>query len=100
MTREEKARSLGQMCFPDASSMCASPNHEAQCVARACIKMAEFEHKLLVEKACDWLMTTSNFYQGGSNALPEVICMFDTINEMVDSFRKEMTDNFQKVTEE
>lgn len=61
---------------------------------------AEWAHKRLVHKACDWLRTTSNFYQGGSDNLPEVICMFDTINEMVDGFRKEMADNFQKVMEE
>lgn len=100
MTREEKANSLGQMYFPDEANIWARPNYEAQFVSNACMQMAEFEHNRLVEKACDWLMATSNFYQGGSNALPEVICMFDTINEMVDSFRKEMADNFQKVMEE
>lgn len=100
MTREEKAHSLGQMYFPDDQCIWARPNYEAKFVSDACMQMAEFEHKRLVEKACDWLRATSNFYQGGSNALPEVICMFDTINEMVDSFRKEMADNFQKVMEE
>lgn len=104
MTREElvkqKARSLVQKCFPDKCNVWARANFEAQWVSEACIKMAEWERKRIVEKACDWLRATSNFYQGGSNALPEVICMFDTINEMVDSFRKEMTDNFQKVMEE
>lgn len=100
MTREEKAHSLGQMYFPDDQNIWARPNYEAKFVSDACMQMAEFEHKRLVEKACDWLRATSNFYQGGSNALPEVICMFDTINEMVDSFRKEMSDNFQKVMEE
>lgn len=100
MTREEKARSLGQMYFQDDQNIWARPNYEAKFVSDACMQMAEFEHKMLVEKACDLLRATSNFYQGGSNALPEVICMFDTINEMVDSFRKEMADNFQKVMEE
>lgn len=99
MTREEKAHSLGQMYFPDSHNIFARPNCEAKWVAKACMQMAEWEHKRLVEKACDWLMTTSNFYQGGSNALPEVICMFNTIDEMVDSFRKEMADNFHKVIE-
>lgn len=104
MTREElikqEAHRLGQKYFPDDQNIWARPNYEAKFVSDACMQMAEFEHKRLVEKACDWLMATSNFYQGGSNALPEVICMFDTINEMVDSFRKEMADNFQKVMEE
>lgn len=100
MTREEKAHSLGQMYFPDEANIWARPNYEAKFVSDACLQMAEFEHKRLVEKACDWLRTTSNFYQGGSDNSPEVICMFNTINEMVDSFRKEMADNFQKVMEE
>lgn len=100
MTREEKAHSLGQKYFPDDQNIWARPNYEAQWVAKACMQMAEWEHKRLVEKACDWFRATSNFYQGGSDNLPEVICMFDTINEMVDSFRKEMADNFQKVMEE
>lgn len=86
--------------FPDDQNIWARPNYEAKIVSNACMQMAEWEHKRLVEKACDWLRATSNFYQGGSNALPEVICMFDTINEMVDSFSKEMSDNFQKVMEE
>lgn len=73
---------------------------DAEYVEEAFKAGAEWEHKRLVDKACEWLMATSNFYQGGSNALPEVICMFDTINEMVDSFRKEMADDFQKVIEE
>lgn len=97
MTREEKAHSSGQMCFPDDQNIWARPNYEAQWVSEACMEMAEWERERLVEKACWWLRATSNFYQGGSNALPEVICMFDTINEMVDSFRKEMADNFQNV---
>lgn len=99
MTREEKAHSLGQMYFPDAQCIWARPNYEAKFVSDACMQMAEWKHKRLVEKACDWLRATSNFYQGDSNALPEVICMFNTIDEMVDSFRKEMADNFHKVME-
>jgi hypothetical protein len=100
MTREEKANSLGQMYFPDEANIWARPNYEAKFVSDACLQMAEWERNRLIEKACDWLRTTSNFYQGGSDNLPEVICMFDTINEMVDSFRKEIADNFQKVMEE
>lgn len=85
-----KAYSLGQEYFPEGHNMWERPNYEAQWVANACIEMAEWEHKRLVEKACEWLRATSNFYQGGSNNLPEVICMFDNINEMVDNFKKVM----------
>ena len=55
MTREEKAYSLGQKCFPDENNVWARPNYEAQWVAIACIKMAEWEHSRLVDKACEWL---------------------------------------------
>lgn len=55
MTREEKARSLGQMYFPDDQCIWARPNYEAKFVSDACMQMAEWEHKRLVEKACDWL---------------------------------------------
>lgn len=55
MTREEKAHSLGQEYFPSANNIWARPNYEAQWVSEACMKMAEWEHKRLVEKACEWL---------------------------------------------
>lgn len=55
MTREEKAHSLGQNYFPDANNVWERPNYEAQWVAMACIRMAEWEHKRLVEKACEWI---------------------------------------------
>lgn len=56
MTREEKAHSLGQMYFPDEANIWARPNYEAQFVSNACMQMAEWERKRLVEKACEWLM--------------------------------------------
>lgn len=52
MTREEKAHSLGQECFPDGQNIWARPNYEARWVSGACMKMAEWENKRLVEKAC------------------------------------------------
>jgi hypothetical protein len=62
MTREEKARSLGQMYFPDDQCIWARPNYEAQFVSNACLQMAGWEHKRLVEKACLWLRETAHFY--------------------------------------
>lgn len=58
MTREEKAHSLGQEYFPDESNIWARPNFEAQWVSEACMKMAEWEHKRFVEKACEWLISS------------------------------------------
>ena len=74
MTREElikqEAHRLGQMYFPDEANMFARPNYEAKWVANACIQMAEWERKRLVEKACEWLRKNTtwecNFY-GGTN---------------------------------
>lgn len=62
MTREEKAHSLGEEYFPSANNIWARPNYEAQWVADACIKMAEFERKRLVDKACEWLRNNIDFY--------------------------------------
>lgn len=85
MTREEKANKLGQEYFPDESNIWARPNFEAQYVSEACIKMAEWEHKRLVEKACEWLRKNTtwecNFY-GGTN--PN--------KNKIEDFRKAMED--------
>jgi hypothetical protein len=62
MTREEKARSLGQMCFPDDQNIWARPNYEAKFVSEACKEMAEWERNRLIEKACWWLRETAHFY--------------------------------------
>lgn len=62
MTREEKAYSLGQEYFPSANNVWARPNYEAQWVANACIKMAEWERKRLVDTACEWLRNNIDFY--------------------------------------
>lgn len=55
MTQQEKAHSLGQKYFPDRNNVWARANFEAQWVSEACLQMAEWERKRLVEKACDWL---------------------------------------------
>lgn len=59
MTRNElvkqKAHSLGQKYFPDANNVWARANFEAQWVSEACEEMAEWEHKRLVERVCEWL---------------------------------------------
>jgi hypothetical protein len=62
MTREEKAYSLGQKYFPNKNNVWARPNFEAQWVSNACLQMAEWEHKRLVEKACEWLKENIDLY--------------------------------------
>lgn len=88
MTREEKAHSLGQMYFPDEANIWARPNYEAQFVSEACIQMAEWERKRLVDKACEWLY--DNFYEHPHEKY--FICSeaFDCIEEMVEEFMKAM----------
>lgn len=62
MTREEKANSLGQMYFPDEANIWARPNYEAKFVSDACMQMAEWERKMLIEKAVNWLVTNASDY--------------------------------------
>lgn len=86
MTREElvkqKAYSLGQKCFPDKNNVWARANFEAQWVSQACEEMAEWEHKRLVEKACEWLenINTDDYMDSG------IFQMYD----MIQDFRKAM----------
>lgn len=82
MTREEKAHSLGQEYFPDESNIWARANYEAQWVADACIKMVEWEHKTMIEKACEWLEENYyNVYQGTWQEIKE---------QFINDFKKAM----------
>lgn len=92
MTREEKADKLGQEYFPDESNIWARANYEAQWVANACIKMAEWEHKRLVEKACEWLRRNyTNYMINDLSKYVEDVCSFDIFDDLlVEDFRKAM----------
>lgn len=92
MAREEKAYSLGQEYFPDRNNVWARPNFEAQWVANACIEMAEWEHKRLVEKACEWLRRNyTNYMINDLSKYVEDVCSFDIFDDsLVDDFRKAM----------
>ena len=67
---EQEAQRLGQMYFPDESNIWARPNYEAQFVSNACMQMANFVQKLMIEGGCEWLRKNTtwerNFY-GGNN---------------------------------
>ena len=79
------SKKLGQEYFPNKNNVWARPNFEAQYVSEACIKMAEWEHKRLVEKACDWLY--DNFYEHPHEK--KFICSenFATIEDMIAWFQ-------------
>lgn len=87
MTREEKAHSLGQMYFPDVQGILTRPNYEAQFVSNACMQMAEFEHKRLVEKAVNWLVTNASDYAISTTG-DDDDCVVSL--DMVEDFRKAM----------
>lgn len=87
MTREEKARSLGQMYFPDEANIWARPNYEAQFVSNACMQMAEWERKMLIEKAVNWLVTNASDYAISTTG-DDDDCVVSL--DMVEDFRKAM----------
>lgn len=59
MTRKEeianKSYELGQRYFPDALNVWARPNIEAQYVSNACIEIAQWADKTMIDKACSYL---------------------------------------------
>lgn len=51
-----KADKLGQFYFPDECNVRARGNIEAKYVSSACIEMAEWMQKTMIEKACKWVL--------------------------------------------
>ena len=87
MTREEKAYSLGQEYFPDESNIWARANFEAQWVSEACLQMVEWEHKMLIEKAVNWLvMNVSDYAISTTSYEDDCVVSLD----MIDDFKKAM----------
>ena len=80
MKREDeirnKAYELGQKYFPDSYNMWARANIEAQDASSACIKMAEWMQKRMIDKACKWLFENVYDYFNPED------------QERVESFRK------------
>ena len=66
MTRREeikaKADELGQVYFPDECNVWARGNIEAEFVSSACIEMAEWMQKTMIEKACEWFINNWREY--------------------------------------
>lgn len=50
-----KADKLGQVYFPDECNVWARENIEAQFVSSACIEMAEWMQRKMIEKAVEWI---------------------------------------------
>lgn len=60
-----KADKLGQIYFPDECNVWARANIEAKFVSSACIEMAEWMQKTMIEKAWDWFYNMALDYMSG-----------------------------------
>lgn len=75
------------MYFPDEANIWARPNYEAKFVSDACMQMAEWERKKLIEKACDWLVANASDYAISTTG-DDDDCVVSL--DMVEDFRKAM----------
>lgn len=57
-----KADELGQAFFPDECNVWARDNREAKYVSSACIEMAEWMQKKMIDKACEILKNVTVTY--------------------------------------
>jgi hypothetical protein len=94
MTRKEKAYSLGQEYFPSANSIWARPNFEAQWVSDACMRMADWERKRLVDMACELLreyMYVEHIFEYSDDDEPvRYVCASacNSVDEFINKFKK------------
>ena len=69
MTREEErqkyADELAQQYFPNELNIWARPNHEAQYVSGACMRMAKYVEQELIERVCEYLKSLVYQEYGG-----------------------------------
>ena len=58
MTRIERIRNksheLGKRYFPDANNVWARANIEAQYVSNACMEIAQWADRTMLDRACEW----------------------------------------------
>lgn len=79
-----KADELGQFYFPDECNVWARDNIEAKYVSSACIEMAEWMQRKMIEKACDW-MKEQVYQEYGGGPLERLIP-----DKRIEEFRKAM----------
>lgn len=87
MKVKAKADELGQFYFPDECNVWARDNTEAKFVSSACIEMAEWMQKKMIDKACEWIINNMSKYVK-ANRLDVFINNLD----MAYDFRKAMED--------
>ena len=96
MTREEeiknKAKEYAQRLFPDEHNIWARPNWEAQAVENACIEMAKWADKTMIDKGYEWLRRNyTNYMINDLSEYVENVCSFDIFDDLlVDDFREAM----------
>lgn len=80
MTNEEKAKELAKIFFPDILNVFARENLEQKKAFFACMEMAEWKEKQIIEKVCEWLK--DNEY--------DLKCSGYSIEDMIDFFKKDI----------
>ena len=75
------------MYFPDDQNIWARPNYEAKFISDACLQMAEWGRKMLIEKAVNWLVTNASDYAISTTG-DDDDCVVSL--DMVEDFRKAM----------
>ena len=89
-----KADKLGQIYFPDECNVWARENIEAKFVSSACIEMAEWMQRKMIEKACEYLrmsMYNTPIFEHDEDENPvNYVCASccDTVEEFIENFRK------------
>ena len=81
MKKEEKAKELAQICFPDELNIWARENIEAKKVELSCIAM----YNWTVENVCKWLKTNLNYTNVGG-----LWANYANIDEFIDTLKKEI----------
>ena len=81
MTKEEKAKELAQICFPDGLNTWARENVEAKKVELSYIAM----YNWTVENVCKWLEANLHYDNVGG-----LWANYANIDELIDALKKEI----------
>lgn len=79
--KEEKAKELAKICFPDELNIWAGGNVEAEKVELSCIAM----YNWTVENVCKWLETNLHYDNVGG-----LWANYVNIDELIDALKKEI----------
>lgn len=80
-----KADELGQFYFPDECNVWARANIEAKFVSSACIEMAEWMQRKMIEKAYKWILCNMPKYVKANQ-----LDVFINNEDMANDFKRAM----------